>query len=748
MITVFKDAAQLYPASASRPIVCSLSEQGGVRNIPFWLQLDGEYPADSIIKAYVLGGSLQLATQVFSVRPLLDGSEIPFAGLQDRLSVNGLLEVTGLPGVEGEYDWTLYVAVFEVEGEPVDTVEVPCKFVRRNQGLSARIRLLPEDRKLKPTLPGFLFGQYRWRDEDEVNAHTLVPTRWDQDVDRIGREKFIAGIGDDDDLELQRLEKHRYSVYPRVKHGHYWTGVDRYYCPSDDSKLEIFRVDGPDQVITLNQSPESQLPVYVGAFRQDDHGYYDAEFRYRYMANGFDPSIEGLQFTLSRRDKRIVLNTEVTKRQAFVGFAPPADRAMIELPVYPVWAINNIYIETPDNPCTIEREELTDGYVELTFPSDSAGRKIYIEYEPAIAVLYEAQGVEQTRLLDIDLNPGFAGIARGHLYVMHRKQKAKQITLFADKPRILIPPTDASVVGLVAFGPVYYEQDYALLMARVTGNTEQELIPNVRLRVIPGEEFQGLLNYLNPLEQDVDIISGGDGTASLIYTPVKGYGFYLDPETSVQDDVITLPAPVPLSQLWNVDEGWLITTYMVRDDHPFLGKKDANLAFGEIGFETWNEPGSVLYKTNGLRTMWRNGLLDPEAEFPNAPVRPIQVFDADDVAAILGDGSIDPDFDGNVVRIQYAAPLPDESAAGLDNVSAYFISFIGRVRLQVQDVETGLISNTILLQLEAPPEIQDAPDVSGYLYLNTAEEIKQGRLNANRLGGAPVPQFAFNAPRY
>jgi len=69
-------------------------------------------------------------------------------------------------------------------------------------------------------------------------------------------------------------------------------------------------------------------------------------------------------------------------------------------------------------------------------------------------------------------------------------------------------------------------------------------------------------------------------------------------------------------------------------------------------------------------------------------------------------------------------------------------------RLQVQDVETGLISNTILLQLEAPPEILDAPAVSGYLYLDKAEIIKQGRLSANRLGGAPIPQFAFTAPRY
>jgi hypothetical protein len=217
------------------------------------------------------------------------------------------------------------------------------------------------------------------------------------------------------------------------------------------------------------------------------------------------------------------------------------------------------------------------------------------------------------------------------------------------------------------------------------------------------------------------VISGGDGTAAFIYTPLKTYGFYLDPSASVSGSTIALPEPLAISQLWDADRGWTLLTYYVRNDHPYLGKVGANQAFGELAWKTWNEPGSVLYKTNGMRVVWRER---------TTPVQPVQAYDSNGTPAFIA-GVLNPEFDGNAVSLEYAAPLPTAS-----NIGAYYVSFIGRIAIQVQDVETGLMSNTIVLQLEAPPEIKDAPDVAGYLYLNTANDIQQGRLNANRLGGA------------
>jgi hypothetical protein len=271
-------------------------------------------------------------------------------------------------------------------------------------------------------------------------------------------------------------------------------------------------------------------------------------------------------------------------------------------------------------------------------------------------------------------------------------------------------------------------------MATVSGNTPQEFIPNVRLRIVPGADFQGLVNYQDPLAKPVEVVSGGDGNASFVYTPPKAYGFYLDAAASIQGACIILPEPITLTQLWNADEKWLPTTYVVRDDHPYLGKVGANVSFGEVPWQTWNEPGSILYRTNGMRQVWRDDL--------KQEVYPVQAYDASGAAALIG-GLRNPLFSGSAVILEYAAPLPTAS-----NIGAYFIAFIGRIQIQVEDTSTGLISNSILLQLETPPEIQDAPDVSGYLYLDRAEVIKQGRLNANRLGGAPIPQFAFSAPRY
>ena len=123
-------------------------------------------------------------------------------------------------------------------------------------------------------------------------------------------------------------------------------------------------------------------------------------------------------------------------------------------------------------------------------------------------------------------------------------------------------------------------------------------------------------------------------------------------------------------------------------------------------------------------------------------IKPQQAYDVTGTPALVS-GALNPAFNGNAITLEYPAALPTGGIIG-----AYFVSFIGRITLQVMDVASGILSNTIMLQLDAPPVVQDASDVAGYLYLNSGTTNKSGVLNVNRLGGAPVPAFAFTAPRY
>jgi hypothetical protein len=39
--------------------------------------------------------------------------------------------------------------------------------------------------------------------------------------------------------------------------------------------------------------------------------------------------------------------------------------------------------------------------------------------------------------------------------------------------------------------------------------------------------FTGLLNYQDPLNETVEVVTGGDGTANLIFIPKAGFGAYV-----------------------------------------------------------------------------------------------------------------------------------------------------------------------------------------------------------------------------
>lgn len=600
--------------------------------------------------------------------------------------------------------------------------------LRRDQSLQQKIRVLPLNRQVSDNLPGFVVGEHRWR--ETPNAVSLVPTVWDPDVDRIGREKFIAGIGHGLDLEPVSLEESQDSLFIRVRHGAYFTGVNRYYLPSV-YHLEFL----PCSTVApydLADSPRETIPLFVGTWRLDGQGFYETDEEYRYQAGEFDDQ-GGLQYRVDRAGKKLYLNQPLIGRVLYLGTVSGEAVDYFDCSVYPIDRVKRIFIDRGKGVDALvaanysfDREQ---GTVQVTsptgigpsIPNSLAGESVFMEYEPAVAVLYE-YGAEDTRqVTEVDINPAFSGLSGGYFFLQHRRLKPDVLELSADKPLISIPPTFDTIIGLTAYGPVYFEDDYALLIARAYSKVPGEVVPNARLRVIVDpDNFTGLINYKDPLSETVEVVTGGDGVANLIYTPTPGFGVWLPnaaatgndggkATTTVTDDTLVLSEAVPISQIRNDKEGWLVTLYQVFDDNPLFGLTGGDPTLGEIPFTTAGTPGLIDYKTNGARGPWKVG---------ETIVRPIQALDS------AGRNYTDGLFSGSVKKLVYSTALPTNA-----NTAAYFVSYLQRVTIQLALVSSNLESNTILLQMEDPGLIYENP------WLILDDDI-QGRLNQYRLGWA------------
>jgi hypothetical protein len=622
---------------------------------------------------------------------------------------------------------------------------------RRSQALKQQLRVLAPGREVSDTVPGFVFGEHRWRDHDEINAESVVPTQWDTDVVKIGAERFVAGIGHADDLQLISLKKTGTAIQPRMKGGHYFTGHLGYYLPVNP-KLEFLNVNEASEDFTylLEQTPKAQKPVFVGRWRLDQYGYYDKAVDYRYVGkrfsadSEFDPADHGCQYTLDRKNKKLRLNNGLPQETIFVGVGTDDASVTLDMPIHPVAAVTAVYCDSYSAEGQLTRSYCSDyvfsqadGTLLVTQNTDSGqiwdGKPIFAECTPAVAVLYEAEDVNGTDsriITDIDLNPAFAGIAKGNFYLMHRRWKPRSLQLYADKPRIPMPASMSSLENYVAFGPVFYERDYAMLLVTAYGTGEKDLVPNVRLRVVADENFQGYLNYQNPLTDTVEVITGGDGSAGLVYVPNKSYGVYIDPATSIENgDTFVLPDELPYAQVFNAQDWWLTKVYVVRNDDPYLGMVGADASKGQLPWTTLGTPSTAGYQTNGRRVLLRDAT--------NQPLMPAEAYDSE------GRTPSQPGFTG-VKKLKFSSALPTG-----DYVGAFFLSYLGRVTLKLVSDDYGLESNSVLLQLSAPEEIVDAPasgvlvpNVSGYLIQN--DEFN-GILNKNRLcGGALLDIKNFN----
>lgn len=602
-----------------------------------------------------------------------------------------------------------------------EAADAEFRILRGSQGLPQRIRVVPTSRVVDPNRVGFVWGRYRWRDATEINAHPITGSNWDPDVNAIGREKFIAGIGDGNDLMPLAVEKSSHSLRARIRPGFYWTGPDRYCLPSDGIVSVVEDVFPEGGSISLGSVPRRQRPIFVGAFRMNHEGYYDASIRYEYMHAGFDPAGPEYQFTLDRKAAKIQLNKGFPLGRVFLGVAPDAPTALLDLPAHPVGTVTSVVLgafggdpETPVGAYSIDREA---GTIRISFPnpSETAGRDLYVDCAPAVLVVFET-GSDDSLVVPVDLNPAFSGITRGVLYLEHRKRRVASIQLSCDKPRMVsLPGHDTQT----RYGPVFYGGDFALLQA-VALSVAGDTVPGARLKIVPFGLFEGGVNYKDASQETVTVTTGGSGSASFIYTPPDPFGQYLAP-SSVAGGVVSLPAPVPLEQLWNENEGWLARIYAVYNNDPVFGKIGAVPEYGESPWRQTGKAGTLSFRTNGKRVSITNG---------GAPVLPTAAQDA------AGREHTDPLFDGFVTRLSYQA-IPAGATIG-----SYFLAYVGRIVLAVQSEEEGVLSNSILLDLQAPPEIVDESGVAGYLVLD------QGRTDTHRLGGAPIVISTVNLSRY
>jgi hypothetical protein len=607
---------------------------------------------------------------------------------------------------------------------------LPGYIIQHDQALPQSVRLLPLNRAINaPT--GFIWGQYRWRDQNEINEQTILPSNWSIDPNSLGAEKFVAGIGMTDDLEPVGIVQEDDSIFLQVTRGFYYTGINSYYLPATP-QLDFL----PSFVSTLflTKSPQQTIPIFVGTYQLDSQGYYEKSTEYRYQTAAAvtrATNLPALYYTLDRSNNTITLNQPMATQDIFLGTISGKSIDYFNIPTYPVETVRQVYVlaaagATPTTATNWEYDGAA-GTITITAPSGSGvsvpgtlqGMSVFATCTPALAVLYETGTTDTLTINEVDLNPAFAGLAGGYVYLEQSRQEAASIVLSCDKPLIPIPATLASIIGLIAYGPVYFNGDYALLQAQAFSGVAGETVSNVKMKVIVSPDtFSGFINYIDPTVTPIEVITGADGIANLIFTPEENFGMTIPAAapsgslagvttTTIVNDTVILTEPIAISQIWNATDGWLVTLYLTLDNNPLFGKVGADVGAGEILYVTSGTPGEVGFKTNGYLQPWLSS---------TNLYLPIKALDSN------GNDHTSSQFSGNVVSLVYANSIPIASP-----VSALFLTFLQRSIVQLQEVNSDVTSNSVMLQMEMAPTIDD----NVWLILNDATN---GILNQYRLG--------------
>ena len=612
-------------------------------------------------------------------------------------------------------------------------------FARRDQGPASQMRVLTPDRQIPNAMPCFQWGEYIWR-SDEQSSKEIIPTNWDVDLSAFDESQFTSGISHGDDLKLVGIDKvtDTNSVVPIVQSGEYFIGSERNYFPVKPG-LEIINpcTDGP---FALWSTPQRITPIFVGRWRSNQVDRYVKDIDCRYVGkkfsvnSDFDTDDTGFQFRLDRPAQQIFLNQKMQDETGYIGIFPSTETEFtFRLPVHPIFQLKRIYISGGSIPTNWEFNQ-ADGTVRVVLDSAVqplwAGKLVFADFTPGFAVLYET-GLpdDTTTITSVELNPVFAGVADGYLYLQHKVWQPKSIQLQVDKPRV--PYITSATPEDIQFGPVF-PTDFAILTLTAFGSNSDELITGAKFRVqVDKTEFVGSINYRDPLTEDVWVTTGADGSASLVYTPANTYGRYID-LGSISDKTLTLPEQIELDQLYDGSGQYSIHTYAVMGDDPYLGKIDADTAMGEIAFVASGTPGTISYKTNGRRLEWK--------DTAGNPVFPADLQD-ENRASYTSAG-----FSGKVKYIIFTDAIRTGTGIG-----AYFVAFAGKVTVRLYSPTFNVLSNPITLRVVPPEQITEDSysddslwvPIAGYLTMNDFAQ-GSGRLNVNRLTGGPLLQLRFS----
>ncbi len=657
------------------------------------------------------------------------------------------VQITVAPGLPKEFtNWQLNAGPFYKEqlGSSSITSSVGLTVVmygyvnQYDQALPTPIRILPLNRKVVSSPPGFVIGEYSWRDDTEINEQTIVPTNWLTDPTTLGNQMFVPGIGGRTDLEPLGFTQANDSIYLQINRGFYFTGPKGYYLPATP---EIDFISAQDLTFSPTNIPQSTLPVFVGNYVLDSQGFYEWNIVYKYettagiairTANGTLPEY---YYTWNPVSKLFTLNTVLPDVSVSLGQVSGSPIDYFDIPIYPVNTIQDIYVLKPDGshlPIVYYSYDANLGTIKLynpagtgvSVPGSVQGEQIIAVCSPAVAIIFDTQS-NPVRILDtIDLNPAFAGISGGYVYLQHSRQEVAGLVLSCDKPLISIPATFSSIIGLVAYGPVYFNGDYALLQVTAFSEVPGQTVQGAELEVIVDPStFTGTLNYIDPTLETLTVTTGADGIANLVFRPSASfYGYWIPTvpasgvlaglaTTTLTNDTVVLPAPVPINQLYLTGalQPWQVSLYEVLNNSRQLGMVGADTSIGEVPWATSGVLGTTNYKTNGEMEILINS---------TSILYPIKALDS------TGKNFTDTGFSGNVVSLVYGQSIPTDPTIG-----AYFVTFIQNTLLKMKVAGNSSVeSNYILLQMSlslppAPPQL--------FLILN---DLTQGILGQYRLG--------------
>ena len=216
-------------------------------------------------------------------------------------------------------------------------------------------------------------------------------------------------------------------------------------------------------------------------------------------AADFDPDDSGFQFRLIRKANQVLLNrTVLTVESGFIGVFPSTEVTnTFRLPVHPVFSIERIYLANGRSPkdWTFDQQSGTVR-VEIARRAQYVGaaaglRRVHAGFRYSLDASTDEGDVFTA---DVELNPAFAGVADGYLYLQHKIWQPKQVQLQVDKPRI--PYVTAATPEQVQFGPVM-PADFAVFTATVFGNSSSELISGARLKVqVDPAKFTGAVRII------------------------------------------------------------------------------------------------------------------------------------------------------------------------------------------------------------------------------------------------------------